>query len=188
MKRLFVAIDISSEARQRALEYTTELAGSFPKLKVRWVSPEKLHLTLKFLRNTKEESAGPLTAALSAIAARQHQFQISLTGTGTFPDNAGSRVLWLGVANIDELQKIASEIEAECLKLGFESEHRNFNPHLTIARIREPRSAGELAAKHLSNNFEAAAFKVRELALYESRLLPSGPIYNKIGVFPLTAS
>ena len=188
MKRLFVAVDISDAATQRVVEYTTELRRSFPNHRVRWERPEKLHLTLRFLGDTDESLVGPLSNALTDLAAKYRPFQMYLEETGVFPTKGDARILWIGIRSGEILSAIAHDIEEVCSSLGFKIERREFSPHLTIARLREPRSSIDVAAAHRSCHFSAIMFGVREIVLYESKLEASGSIYNKTATFPLSAN
>lgn len=190
-KRIFTAIDISEEARRKASAYIDNLRREFPKIRVGWEKPEKLHLTLKFLGDTSEEQLRKLTEAvekttkiISNSGFQKNDFNFQIQGTGVFPSPKRARVLWLGL--IDEkgiLSEINEALETECERLGFEKENRKFKPHLTIARLREPQFSGKLVEKHLQNEFEPVEFEVSEIVIYESKLQPTGSIYSKVSRF-----
>jgi 2'-5' RNA ligase len=80
---------------------------------------------------------------------------------------------------------LAQSVDDVCAKLGFEREERKFRPHLTIARLREPEASRELADAHRRSAFESKVFPIKEIALYESKLLPSGSIYSTLAAFSL---
>ena len=178
-KRIFVAIDLSEEARDRVSTYITGLRNEFSKLRVSWARPEKLHLTLKFIGDTDKNWLRKLERAVSAVAGSHTSIDLSISGTGVFPSARKPRVLWLGIkGNTETLRKVSQEIEAEYEKLGFAHDKREFSPHLTIARLREPRIARELVEKHLAQQFKAVKFSASELVLYESSFLPTGSVYS----------
>jgi 2'-5' RNA ligase len=182
-KRVFIAIDISDEARQRIAAYIGEmkrLSGGVP---VKWERPEKLHLTLKFLGSTEPERVAELDRIAGEIAARVDKFRINIAGTGVFPGPANPRILWLGV-EAEPLVTIAADVESGCERIGFAREIRAFTPHLTIARIREPARGKGLAASHLANGFAPVSFNATHVTVYESQLLRTGSVYSVIARHP----
>ena len=183
-KRIFIAVDISEEARQKVAEYIGELKREFSNIKVGWDRPEKLHLTLKFLGDTEENQLEKLKEIVEKIAGQFSNLKFQISNTGVFPSPRNARVLWLGVnGDVEELQKINSVLEVECEKIGFKKEKRIFKPHLTIARIREPQKSKNLVQKHLANKFEPVSFEVCEIVIYESKLQPTGSVYKKVSSF-----
>ncbi len=185
MKRIFIAVDISDEARQMAASYIDALRRAFPKLRVGWERPEKLHLTVKFLGDVNDKELIEVRRSVENIAAAGFAFSVSLGGTGVFPPKGDPRILWLGAVDNGHLAPIASALNDEFARLGFERERRKFSPHLTIARLRDPRASTELAAKHRAGVFGPVSFEVREIVLYESKLLPAGAVYTGLAKCPL---
>lgn len=193
MKRIFVAADISEEARRKTAQYIDGLKSKFRNLRVGWEKPEKLHLTLKFLGDVSErqldEIRGSIRETIEKFAklgysAADFNFQIS--GTGVFPNAKRPRVLWLGLKDeSDGLNRLNEILEIECERIGFEKENRKFSPHLTIGRIREPFNSFQLAQTHLQNDFEPVEFEVSEIVIYESKLQPTGSLYSKLKSFSL---
>lgn len=180
-KRIFVAIDISDDVRRAVEKYISELKRDFSNIKVGWEKAEKLHLTLKFLGDSDERQIGKLFEIVENFSKQFSTLNFQISETGVFPSPRNARVLWLGVkGDLEILRKINAELENECEKIGFKKENRNFTPHLTIARIREPHKSKNLIEKHLTNNFPAIDFVVSEMVVYESRLQPSGSVYGKI--------
>lgn len=191
-RRIFTAVDISEEARGKVSAYIENLRNEFPKIRVGWEKPEKLHLTLKFLGDTGEEQLRKLKEAVEKTAKiisnsrfQKSDFKIHIEGTGVFPSPKKVRILWLGLIDKEGiLSKINENLETEGEQLGFEKENRKFKPHLTIGRLREPQVSGDLAEKHLRNKFEPVEFEVSEIVVYESKLHPHGSIYSKVASFP----
>lgn len=183
-RRIFVAVDISDEARRTVAGYISDVKSKFPNIKVGWDRPEKLHLTLKFLGDTDENQLEKLKEITGKIAGQITNYKLQISETGVFPSPRKARVLWLGVqGDIEELQKINSILETGCEKIGFKKENRIYKPHLTIGRIREPHKARNLAKTHLENKIEPVSFEVSEIVIYESKLQPTGSIYTKIQNF-----
>ena len=178
-KRIFVAINISNEARDKTSKYIEKLRREFPSLRIGWDKPEKLHLTLKFLGEIDERQLNDLTGAVARIAKQFSNASLQIAGTGVFPSKRNARILWLGVREIKgSLQNLNEILENECEKAGFAKEKRSFKAHLTIARLREPANSKELIERHLTESFESGAFEVSELVIYESKLQKSGSIYS----------
>lgn len=181
MKRIFVAIDISLEARRRIAAYIETLRDEFRAVRAGWDKPEKLHLTLKFLGDTNEKQLAELREIVGEIAGKISKFSLRIAETGVFPNARNARVLWIDAK--DEagiLTKINDLLEAGCERIGFEMERRKFVPHLTIGRVREPNRAQDLAKKHLENKFEPVEFEVSEIVIYESKLLQTGSVYSVV--------
>lgn len=187
MKRIFVAIDISDEARRRAAAHIDRLRGVVSKARVGWVRAEKLHLTLKFLGDTSDNDLEKLNTAVERAASRIGPFFIHMGKTGVFPAARKARVLWLGVEDESgEFRRLYQILEEECEKEGFQREtKRDFKPHLTIARLREPGRPADLVRAHLETEFEPVEFEVPEIVIYESRLQPAGPVYLPIARYKL---
>lgn len=189
-KRIFIAIDISEQARHKVSGYIENLRKKFPDLRVGWEKAEKLHLTLKFLGDCDEKQLKSLENAAANSAKsffeseKVENFKIQISDTGVFPSKRNARILWLGLQDESgNLAKINRILETECEKAGFKTENRGFKPHLTIARLRQPHKSGNLVEKHLENEFEPVEFGVSEIVIYESKLQPTGSIYRRHRTF-----
>lgn len=181
MKRIFVAVDISEEARREISEYIENLRRQFPAPRVGWDKPEKLHLTLKFLGDTDDEQLAKLSQAVEETARQISNFKLRIAGTGAFPNRRKARVLWLGVEDEKgSLRKLNEILESECERSSFSRETRDFKAHLTIARLREPEKSKNLVAAHLQGKFEAPEFEVSEIVIYQSELSPQGSRYTVV--------
>lgn len=156
------------------LDTCREMAPGF-----RWVAPESLHLTVRFLGRVETGPLDSLAAALRTI--RVEPFPISLGGLGTFGRRSAVRVVWLGLAiGGDELSRLASEIETRGAGLGFEPEARRYHPHLTLARSRQRRGERLL---ELPPPPELPGWTVTGFRLYRSRLGPGGATYSVLEEF-----
>ena len=194
-KRIFTAIDISEQARQKVSRYIETLRKEFSNLRVGWEKAEKLHLTLKFLGDCDEKQLKDLeNAVLMSVNAFSKSenianLKIQISDTGVFPSKRNAKILWFGLHDESEsLAKINRILETECEKIGFEKEKRNFKSHLTIARLREPHKSRNLVEKHLENEFEPVEFTVSEIVIYESKLQPTGSVYKKVSSFKFYVS
>ncbi len=185
-KRIFTAIDIPGEARQKISNYSKSLRREFPDLCVGWEKPEKIHLTLKFFGDVDEFELENIEIAAENTARQVSDFNLKIISNGVFPDLQKPKILWLGLEDENSSLKRMNEIlESECEKFGFTKEKRDFKPHLTIARLREPEKSKKLAETHLENEFPPIEFKVQSIVIYESKLLPTGSIYQKSSEFKL---
>lgn len=178
-RRIFTAIDISDETREKAADYIENLRREFPDVRVGWDKPEKFHLTMKFLGEIDERQLNELTAAVARTADQFSNLKLQIAETGVFPSKRNARVLWLGVQEKQgSLQSLNEILESECERRGFPKEKRNFKAHLTIARLREPHKSRELIERHSEESFVSDEFEVSEIVIYESRLQKSGSNYS----------
>lgn len=179
MKRIFIAVDISHDARKKVSDYIETLGGEFRAVRVGWERAEKLHLTLKFLGDTEENQLQSLSEAVAESAKQISDFKLQISETGVFPSKRNAKILWLGLKDAaGNLRKLNDVLETNCEAKGFAKETRNFKAHLTIARLREPRESKELVERHLENAFESDEFEACEIVIYESRLQKSGSVYS----------
>jgi 2'-5' RNA ligase len=184
-KRLFIAVDISDEARKAAADYVNYLKNECPDCRARWTKPKNLHLTIKFLGDAEETHVTELGDAIRGAAAFVSNFQLEINGTGVFPSAKKPNVLWLGIREeTGNLGRLAEQLEKKCEHIGFPRDKRPFSPHLTIGRVRDPLLAKALADAHIKYKFEPVKFEVNQVVLYESKLDPGGSIYSPL----LTAS
>ncbi len=184
--RLFVALDLPDEVRRAIGELIAELR---PKCRdARWVRPESMHLTLKFIGHAvKDDDAKKLAAVRAALEAvhSNRPVEMQFRGVGFFPNARRPRVVWCGVEASENLAEIAAGIERALEPLGIPREGRAFVPHMTLARLDTPHAVPELAraAEELqSRDFGAA--RETEFVLFESVLHRSGAEYRKIQTYP----
>jgi 2'-5' RNA ligase len=183
--RLFLAIPIDKQI-------LSTLAGAVDKLRgsrgpVRWVRPEGMHLTLKFLGDTNEDRVESLVQAVSGTCRNIMPFPISVTGAGAYPNLRRPRVLWAGVVESSgTLKRLVKQVEEEAEKLGWERERREFSPHITIGRVKGNMNIARLttAVKEIKDEHWGDQ-EVGELVLYSSKLRPGGAVYEKVHVFKL---
>lgn len=146
----------------------------------RWVPPENLHLTLRFLGNVSENSVQALSEAMSFAIEGQSAFSISLQGLGCFPHPTRPRVLWLGIDDPTlNLQSIYRRLMQSLSQLGFPPDKQSFRPHLTLARARK--RIDRSALHNLLNMYQTCHFgtiTVDQIRLYGSRLHRSGATHT----------
>lgn len=176
--RLFVAIAMPGDVTERLADVMGGLDG------VRWVDPDDLHLTLRFVGEVGREAAGDLAAALSLL--RAPAFPLRLNGFGQFGSGRRVRALWAGVEPQPALDLLQGRVEAAARRAGQPAETRRFVPHVTLARIDGAVSADEIARwTALRSPFAAGPFEVREAVLFESFPGRDGPHYERRMAVPL---
>jgi 2'-5' RNA ligase len=179
--RFFCAIELPSELRARAVEHMTRLRDDVPYARAGWEHIDKLHITLKFLGEIASNQVEALSDVASRAVEKTRPFILALEGAGAFPPSGVPRILWLGINDSSgALSQLQSHLEEECEKAGFAREERPFHPHLTIARIRAPRAARQLARLHQELGFGAIEFYVTELVVMQSELAAGGSRYTEI--------
>ena len=178
--RLFTAIDLPDEIRGSLLSLCRGVAG------VRWVKPEQLHLTLRFIGGVTRERCVAIRESLASLHAPS--FPLSLRGVGSFPASGGARVLWTGVEPSVPLVSLRDRIEERVVAAGCEAEGRPFSPHITLARLKGlPRHLlASYCARHAA--FSAGPFAVKEFLLYSSVLTREGSIHTVEERYPLMAA
>ncbi len=183
--RLFFALPISP----RVIEIITHHINQFRAsgADVKWVAPENLHVTLKFLGTTSERRLETVIKAGTRAHAGIGPFETCWDGFGAFPTLKNARVIWAGLSKGGELvKKLALTLETELLTEGFPSESREFKPHLTIGRMRSTAGLEKLAKLiDSSKNCRIGTMKVASFSLVKSTLTPGGPRYEELTKFSL---
>ena len=175
MRRTFVAIQLPASVRGVLGELTDLMAPAWAPGAVRWVKTDSLHLTLRFLGDTAEETIPRLVEGLNTIVAHDQAFQVMLDSIGTFPGRGRPRVIWVGLADPDgRLAPLQKQVERLARSLGWQREQQRFTPHLTLGRVRPGATP---PAGDWSPPAPGAAFTVDGLVLVESQLKPSGAEY-----------
>lgn len=182
--RAFIALALPAEIKSILKTYQTPLkrgAGN----SVKWVNPEIIHLTLKFLGNISDYQVEPITAAMQTATAGTHPFILRLQGVGAFPNMNRVQVIWAGLnGNLDVLLNLQKSLDANLANLNFPPERRPFSPHLTLGRVRESANLADI--QNISKNLAALKietgqqFEVKSLDLMQSQLLPGGPLYARL--------
>jgi 2'-5' RNA ligase len=181
VKRVFIAFDISPEAREAAAGHIDGLKLAFPHCLASWTQSDKLHFTLRFLGDVETGRVDSVCEAADEAAKKMPPFRISLAGAGVFPSAKKARILWLGThGEVKSAQSLKQRLEVELRRAAFESDPRTFTPHLTIARIKDPNACGLLTDFHLKSEIATPRFLVKEIIVIESSLKPSGSVYTVI--------
>jgi len=177
--RTFVAIELPKEFTSRIDQLQNNLRKT--KADVSWVKPQNVHITLKFLGEVKEEKIEEVYRATEQSVNGIRKFQVNLQGLGGFPNLKRPRVIWIGVEKGKEiLAELYPKVEEQFFKIGFAKENRDFTPHLTIGRVKFPKSLESLATEINKTSFETQEFEVQEVVVMKSTLHPAGSIYTPL--------
>jgi RNA 2',3'-cyclic 3'-phosphodiesterase len=193
--RLFVALDIDDNIRGRIARFVDGVREFAPD--ARWVRPESLHVTLKFIGEQSEPQTDEIKKALQSIEA--DGFEMSFRGYGFFPTARAPRVFWVGIEADSRLASLAATVDSRLASLSIPKEQHAFNPHLTLARggagSSSPRKQkGDRPNRRFQRSQEKltalpapefGTMTAREFFLYQSRLSPSGSTYTKLAGFAL---
>ncbi len=189
--RLFVALDIDPDIRQRITEFRNQVRVVAPD--VRWVAAETFHMTLQFLGETKK--LDEIQRALQTM--RGTPIELRFRNAGFFPSPKSPRVFWVGIEAEQNLQELVNSIGQALQPLGFEQDAGPFKPHLTLARIGSGRPRpvrGEHPAPGLHlvrakletlGPLDFGTMTAHEFYLYESKLSPAGARYTKLSHYSL---
>ena len=178
---MFCAVELPDEVRERLREHIQRLRESVPDASASWTRVENIHLTLKFFGNVAVDRIPAISEVASRAVDEFSPVQIGIGATGVFPKPSRPQVLWIGVSDPSgRLVGLQRRLEDECAKERFEKEDRAYRPHLTIARIRRPEGAKQLADAHLRMEFEPSQIEVRKLIVFRSELSSKGSRYTAI--------
>ncbi len=180
MIRSFLAIALPENIHRRIEEVQRDLKSSHAD--VRWVSPGKIHLTLKFFGNIDEAAIEPIVKAVEGAARAVSPFPLKVKGIGAFPNWKNPRVVWVGLIDGEDILILfQKQAETELQKVGFEPEGRAFQPHLTLGRVNSGRGKEALIrAMEGHREEEFGEFEVSKIVLFKSDLKPTGPIYTPL--------
>ncbi|MGB8987257.1 MAG: RNA 2',3'-cyclic phosphodiesterase [Candidatus Sulfotelmatobacter sp.] len=192
--RLFVALDIDDNIRNRIARFLDGIRGLAPD--ARWVRPESLHVTLKFIGEQSETQVEAIKRTLKEIDAEH--FELNFRGYGFFPSARAPRVFWVGIDEDAKLTSLAASVDSKLIELNIQEEQHAYNAHLTLGRIggsasprREKSDRPNRNFQHLQKKLSAlptpefGTMTAREFFLYQSLLSPSGSKYTKLAGFSL---
>ena len=155
---------------------------------VRWINPEQLHLTLRFLGNVPADRLDDLTAALRRACARTAPFQLALEGAGCFPNTQSPRVVWIGIqGDLEPLRQLQEQIGQETKNFGDPGDPRAFQPHLTIGRVKASGLEGRKAGQAIECAIvpKLGDWTVNNVLLVQSQLSPDGARYTTLAAVAL---
>jgi 2'-5' RNA ligase len=178
--RAFIAIDLP-ESIQSFLSEAQEALKLYG-FRVKWVRPQNIHLTLKFLGNTAATDTDKIVAAMTPAARDCPVVSLAAKGIGVFPDARRPRVIWAGLSGqLEILANLQQTLDAHLADLGFSKETRAFKSHLTLGRVKgKIDSARMKTAIDKLKEFESESFEINQVILFKSELRPSGAVYTKV--------
>ncbi len=180
--RAFIAIPVPEGIIGEVVRFRNALANELPNAK--WAKPEGFHITLKFLGEITIPVIEKVKQVMDESAGGWRDFEMSLGGTGVFPEPARARVLWVGAtAGNVGCNRIFRSLEAPLGTIGFKMEKRPFKVHITLARFRKP---GSVPEKVLKSQFSSTSFFAKKVVLYQSTLHTGGAVYNPLHTIKLS--
>ncbi|MFA7421024.1 MAG: RNA 2',3'-cyclic phosphodiesterase [Melioribacteraceae bacterium] len=182
MIRLFIALEIPDEVIDIVLHEKDKLLGE--EHSIRWEFRDKLHITLKFLGDTDEALIGNIEKAIEDIVKNTKSFQMELGKFGIFRRNGEPKILWVGMKESNELERIVNEIGDSFTKFGYSKEERIFKPHVTLLRFRGHERIDKILDL-LEVKLPEKEYIAKYITLYKSELKKGGSIYTAIKRFQL---
>ena len=178
--RLFVAVALPETVKDQLSSLQRGLKEA------RWINPENLHLTLRFLGELDGRQASDVDDALTAL--RNSSFSIGLSGIDHFGDGRKIRALWTGVSDPEPVTRLQAKVERAVQVAGLAPETRKFKPHVTLARFKK--APGAALAEYLQRNalFRSESFAVNEIVLYSSLLTRDGSFYRPEAHYPFVGT
>ena len=183
--RLFAAIELPESIRAALLSAAADLRSALGDLDARWVEPEKLHLTVRFIGHVDDDRAAALIDRVrTPVAVRP--FEMRFGGWGVFPRSGPPRVIWVGVTEgAPALVRIHEELNARLRPLGYEAEQRPFSAHLTMARVRTGKRGASVRPLVGAFSVPDLPCHVSHVTLFRSHLSPRGSRYEILATIPL---
>ncbi|MBN2097392.1 MAG: RNA 2',3'-cyclic phosphodiesterase [Candidatus Omnitrophica bacterium] len=185
--RAFIALELTAEIQKQLGQIQDELRKA--DADVKWVKPEGIHLTLKFLGNISLKMAEEIKPVIDQITKEQRAFPLSISQVGAFPKVEYPRVIWVGIEQgKDETVKLAQSLEQRLIQLGFLPEQRRFSPHLTLGRVRSNQNRQQLKELLQTAKCPESTMPAEKVILFKSTLTPQGAIYQPLHQADLSQS
>jgi 2'-5' RNA ligase len=186
--RVFIAIDIDEQLLRALKDLQSQLQDKADVRKgdVKWVRPELMHLTLKFLGEIKDNQIVEVCRIVETVAGRNSRFDLDVESIGHF-GGRNARLLWVGTGEgKEQLKQLQEDIEEQLAQAGWPKENREFTGHMTLCRIRNTKAGSKMAQLSQEyKEYEIGTTPVDSVVVYQSQLTPSGPIYTALGRYEL---
>lgn len=185
--RIFVAIDIDNNLRAAITALQADLRSQLNPTsgKIKWVDPDLMHLTLKFIGEVEQENVGRISEVVASVAVQHKAFSFEMPILGCF--GRPVKVIWLGTETENQqLLQLHQDIEDALESTGWPKEKKSFSPHLTLARLKDVPSDRKL--KGIIKNYDPvhlAIVRAYSVRVYESTLTPAGPMYSELSEIEL---
>ncbi|MCF7907860.1 MAG: RNA 2',3'-cyclic phosphodiesterase [Candidatus Omnitrophica bacterium] len=180
--RTFIAIDLPENLKTKLSQIQKDLETD--NLKFKWVEPDNIHLTLKFLGEIDEDQLLEIKKVVAQTTDQIKTFELTAEGLGFFPNQKNPRIFLTNLKNSEPLRLLVTKLENNLTQLGFPIENK-FKAHLTLARIKSQENIDLLIEKTKAIRLKER-FSVGKITIYKSNLTASGPIYTIIASSPLT--
>lgn len=186
MKKLFLAIATHEGLKEVSSQIIKKLRinADQKEIDIRWVHHDNFHVTLVFLGSTHEDKLPEVDAIMQEVASQFAPFNLKISDVGAFPNEFTSRVLWFGVQNSKTLRSLQYELSQKFRDKNYSLDNREYSPHLTIGRLRNPHRTKDLTSPFARKKI--AKILVQEIVLYESAGSAPFPIYKALKKFALT--
>ena len=189
--RLFAAIEIAPQVRSKIARYLNSHVTDLKRIK--WVTPDQFHLTLKFLGDVPQTEIHHVIRAIQNACARSEPFDLVFEEIGAFPSAESPRTLWVGVSEgVEESTDLAEAIDGELAEIGYPRESRRFTPHLTIGRVKKSVPDGGAGLDAFLLPAKGPSFfgvsSVTSVTLFSSELSRGGPKYEPLAEFDLRSA
>ncbi|HNM78685.1 MAG TPA: RNA 2',3'-cyclic phosphodiesterase [Tepidiformaceae bacterium] len=186
--RLFVACEVPDDVKDtigEVIEGLRQKSGT----DVRWIRPEGVHVTLKFLGEVNTKKLPAIKLAIQEAVVGHSPFELEFSTIGTFGGREGLRIMWVGIAgDVLRLEALVRAVNAALAVVGFEPERRPFRPHLTLGRVRDEvptRRRAEIEVAVGKQDVPPVSWRTAQVSLMRSRLTKSGASYEVLATFPL---
>jgi 2'-5' RNA ligase len=181
--RCFIALELPEEVKKKIYVCIEKMKSAGADVK--WIPPENLHLTLKFLGDTTEELLKSVNERLISLSKSHNRFSLQVSGAGAFPNIKYPKVVWLGIHDSEEIIKLQHDIDESMEGLGFKRDDKKFTPHLTIGRVKSMRNK-DVLIKELATLKEAdfGKIEVNNITMMKSELKPGGAEHSKLIEIP----
>ena len=181
--RCFIAIELEEGIQKNIAKLQSRLQKKLlHDTKIRWVKPHNIHLTLKFIGDAEDTAIPEICTAVSQAAALNQPFDFEIGNCGSFGSGDSARVLWVDITDgHTELEKLHHAVDANLADIGFAPDRRKFNPHLTLARIRN--TATGRNARKVVDQLEPTILggqSAAEITVFHSELTSAGPVYTPL--------
>ncbi len=187
--RSFIAIELPAALQNAIDQACLPLRQALDSTFIRWVPPQNLHLTLKFLGDISPANLDLLQQMLKTEAEQHSPFVVEIGGLGSFPNPKRARVIWVGIQAPSALMTLQRSIEMAAARLGYPPEERGFSPHLTVGRVGQ--HAGPADQQKIRALLEKTTIgkigqaRVTSVCLFRSDLKPTGAVYTPLFEAPL---
>ncbi len=186
--RVFIAIDIDEQIRKALGSLQNELQSKvdIKRSDAKWVNPDRIHLTLKFLGEIKDEQVVDVCNITKEVAGRHESFELDVESVGYFGGRS-ARVLWVGTGQgCENMLQLQSDLEQQLALAGWPKETRKFSGHLTLCRVRNSKAGVKLAqVTEEYKDFKLGTISADSVSVYQSQLMPKGPVYTVLGNYRL---